>query len=363
LLVRHAVFERHAPLRHGHIDIAAILDPRVGLHRDVEQALRILVDGGLRAVFLRHFVIDAVDVAAAAVGHDADHAALRVDALLQTFREKAEVIGADVLVAKVVHGEVRQHGQRLAIGALNGDEREIRVLGAGFAGHIIPHATRVHVRPHAQVAKRVLRELVRPANPLTQRGEGRRVLLRKTDAGWLERLLSRGDGLDEFFLQKRHISRVRLRAETSHRGRCRMRMRGGDQQVIRRDARLRRRHLLRLIEQLPSHHAAIHHHDGHRLLPIRRHDGAGIHPRVDLVEVATQHPAIHQHRQLRRCDVDHRRSSLKLRVEWLDSEKGEQREKSADHGPQNTGAAVGFSISASAKAWFFELDKLHIIKS
>ena len=102
-----------------------------------------------------------------------------------------------------------------------------------------------------------------------------------------------------------------------------------------------------LIEQLAPHHAAIHHH---RLLPIRRHDGPGIHPRVDLVNLATQHPAIHQHRQLRRRDVDHRRSRLKLRVEWLDSEKGKQREKSADHGPQNTWANMNFRFQPSQKS-------------
>ena len=115
-------------------------------------------------------------------------------------------------------------------------------------------------------------------------------------------------------------------------------MRGRDKHVIGGDARFRSGSLLRVVEQLPPHHAAIHHHNGHRLLSIRGHDGAGIHAGVDLVDVAAEHPAIHQHRQLRRRDVNHCRPGLELRVQRLKSEKSKQREKSADHGPENTGA-------------------------
>ena len=47
---------------------------------------------------------------------------LRVDALFQAFREQPEVVGANVLVAKVMHREIAHHRQRLAIFGLNRDE-------------------------------------------------------------------------------------------------------------------------------------------------------------------------------------------------------------------------------------------------
>ena len=44
LLVGDAVFERHPRLGHREVDIAAIIDLLIRRHRDVEQAVGILVD-------------------------------------------------------------------------------------------------------------------------------------------------------------------------------------------------------------------------------------------------------------------------------------------------------------------------------
>ena len=164
--------------------------------------------------------------------HDAHHFSLWVDALFQPIRKQAEVVRADVLVAKVVHGKIRQYCQRFAVLRLKRNEREVGIFRAGLAGHIIPVAPGVHVGPHRFVAKRVFSQAVRAANPLPQCGELGGVRFGKSDACRHHGGLCGGDGLNEFLLQEGHVVRIRISAEATHGGRGRMRMRGGNEHAL-----------------------------------------------------------------------------------------------------------------------------------
>jgi hypothetical protein len=210
----------------------------------------------------------------------------------------------------------------------------------------------MHRGAHCRVAERVFGDAVRPLDPAPQRGELRRIRLRKADARRFQRGLGRGDGLDEFLLQKRHVVRVRVRAEAAHRRRRRMRMRGGNQHAVRWNARLRLRHLLGVIQHVTAHHATVRHHEGDLRFPVRGHDGPCVHPRVDLVHVAAQHPAIHQHRQLRRRDVDDRGTGLEFGMNGGREEENSEGKESANHGPKHTALNAPSSRSRNDQCVF-----------
>ena len=262
--------------------------------------------------------------------HDADELRLARrglgrKALLQSFGKKAEVIRADVLVAEVVHGEISEHRERAAVARLDRDEREIGILRSSLARGVVPIPARVHVRSHRHVSKRILRDAIRPADPLTKRSEIPGVALGKSDARRLQCGVGGGDGFHEFVPQEGHVRRVRVGAETTHRGRRAVRMRGGDEHPIFRNARAFFRERLGFIEQRPGHHATVHDDDDELLFVVRERDGACMDARFDGAHGPTDHPTIDQHRQCRRRDVHGGGSRLEVRAkrEHARHEKGE----------------------------------------
>ena len=319
--VRHPIAQGEPRLGHLQVGVGPELGRFVGADGEIDERVGIGLDRQVlppRPRGLR--VVDPVDVPAAAVGHDADEGrplpltlGLSGDPGLQALAEEAEVVGAQGLVAEVVHREVRQDGHRAAVGRSQGDQREVRVLGAGLAGHVVPVAGGVHVGPEGRVAEGVVGQAVGPPDPAPERRVLAGIGDAPADLGRLQVPRRLGDGLDELRSKEWHVGRVGLGAEAGHARGGAVGVRGRDQDPIGRDPGPGAGGGLRLVEQRPGHHAAVDDDDGEPVLAVVQHQRPGAEGRLHRVRHPAEHPPVHQDRQLFGSHVDRRGPGRKPR--------------------------------------------------
>ena len=129
----------------------------------------------------------------------------------------------------------------------------------------------VHVRADVEVAKRVGEHLVRATNPAAIERVLPVVHAAPTNASGLKLFRCPDDGLGDSGDEIRSVIRIHPAAETGHRRRRRMRVRGGDKHFIHRNTRGLTRLFLRTVNHAPRHHAGVHHcNDETRFAVIKR---------------------------------------------------------------------------------------------
>ena len=208
-----------------------------------------------------------MQVAAGALGHNADHAA--ADGLLQSPSKVAEVVsGESPTTAEVVHREIGQHADGLSIlGVDQTQDRELGIDGACRAGDIWALVTRVHHGAHGCFTEGIRLHPVGAPDPSAAVGEGVRIDLGMAHFRWAQLCMRIDDGLRHL---RDHLLRVGLvlsGAETHrHRAGCGVRVGGGDEEAICGDLDLFRDERLDRIANIRRKHAGIDHAERHRFV-------------------------------------------------------------------------------------------------
>ena len=273
--------------------------------------------------------------------HHRDESGLAgIELVLKPVGKQPEVIGADVLVAEVVHREIREQPERLALGGLHGDHLQHGILRTARAGDVVPIRRRVHVRPHREIAEGILAHEFRMNNPAAQGGVVARIDLAPADFCGLQLRERCEDGLDQLLHEKGRIDRIRIRAETPHARRRGVGVRRRDEDASSRNARLLRSDFLGLVEEVAPYHATVHDDDDDLFLAVGKRERARVDGRLDLVDRAARHASVDEDRELLRRHIGDRGSG-----EEFGTGKGSGGEKKAGEkeAVQAHGKSVGLA--------------------
>ena len=286
LFVRHAIVQNHPRFAHGDGGGALVVDAVDRLEGEGDHVRRVFFDGRtILAALWTLLVVMTPDVAAAAMRHHRDEAGLAgIELVLKPVGKQPEVIGADVLIAEVVHREIREQPDRLAVGGLHGDHLQHGILRTARAGDVVPIRRRVHVRPHREIAERILAHEFRMNDPAAQGGVVARIGLAPADFCGLQLRERCEDGLDQFLHEKGRIDRIRIRAETAHARRRGVGVRRRDEDASPRNTCLLRSDFLGLVEEVAPHHATVHNDDDDLFLAVGKRERARVDGRLDLVD-------------------------------------------------------------------------------
>jgi hypothetical protein len=154
--------ELQLALLHGQRNPRRVLDRSIHAQRLGGDGIRHLLDsliGRQRARWLRH--VDAVDVAAGAVGHDADERrvlAVRAEERLQPVGKRSKIIRADRArsgAADVMQSVVRQHRQRTTVRVLHGEDVDLRVDFVRGAEEARAAGGRIHLHAVGRFPERI----------------------------------------------------------------------------------------------------------------------------------------------------------------------------------------------------------------
>ena len=272
--------------------------PRVGIVADL---------------LFRRSIIHPHQIAAGALRHHADKRFRRTDLRGEMFRKAPEIIRREQIRAIIMHGIIRQQRQRLSIQRLRRQQGQSRIHRPGRPHGIRTLMARMHVRPDVHLSKRIREHAIRPANPPPIKRMLPVIDRRPPHPGRLEIFYRRNDRFGNFPRQHRGIFRVDPTSQTPHRRRRRMRVRGADQHLVRRNARRFRCLFLRGINEVASHHASVHDAENNLHFPIihrQRPRRQRIH---HLVARTFGKHGIHPHRKFRRTDVHNARPRPKRR--------------------------------------------------
>ncbi len=289
-------------LGHHHRRPVVVLDCLVGL---IGRLSGILADAEVVELPRRIDEIETVGVAAGAVGHDAHEFVAAADQFLDPPGKHAEVVGRDCRRTGVMGRVVAQHGQRLAVSRLYGNDRDIGIgrtgpldgIGILMAGvHlrlVIGRAAegiggggaRLHAKAAAEDVLRILAH--RPTDP------------RRREPG-----LGCRNALGNLSREPRRIGLVARGAEYAHHRRAGVRMCRRNQHSLDGNPRLLMGQALGFLLQFQGDHAAINHRDGDRTAAIVEHQAPGVKRVDDFVGQPFGEPAVDEHGQLLGRDID-----------------------------------------------------------
>ena len=210
-----------------------------------------------------------------------------------------------------MHRVVGQHGDRATAARLDRQDDQLGIDRAGGTDHVGVLVTRMHVGPHGPLSERIVEHLVGAANPAPAVGVHLVVDCTKTDARWLQVLDRPLDRLGNLAWQDLHVRFIGRAAECPHRRRCRVGVRGRNQNSIAAQPGLFLRQGFCPIDQLAGHHAGIDHDEGQPGRPVIQHEALGPNRVLDARGLALEETTVDQDRELRRRDVDGTRTCTK----------------------------------------------------
>ena len=260
------------------------------LNRQLYESIRIAGDVG---TLVGLAVIHPVQVATGALRHGADrNAPFGFQVFGQAVGKEAEVIRRPT-TTMVMHREVGQHPEWLALRGLNGDHRELIINWSGWPDVVLVLVARVHHGPDGPVAEGIELHAVRSGNPATAMREPGCPDLGPSDAGGFQLGVSLPDALGNLSWKKLGVGGVGHGPETEiHDARGTVRVGRGNKDAVGRNACGFRGQLLCFIANGAWDHAAVDDGDRDTHLTPLENEAPGLEiPGVHLPALALGEPS------------------------------------------------------------------------